>query len=294
VNELARSDLIKAWSAIGVHFPEDPLNGLRERDRLQLMKCTSCGFRFFDPALVGDANFYSALHSGSKSYYVSERDEFKWALKIAARRGLKRVLDVGCGEGAFLNLARKQSLQTSGLELNSQAANICRRNGHHVYSCLLTNMKKEPTAPHFDLITAFQVLEHVSSPVEFLRDAAELLTADGCIAVAVPNEHGVVRLCPFDPHQWPPHHISRWRLKDLHYLGRICGLEVVDHSGDILHGGEIAHFWNLHNRLASVLDKKRHPGSELAPAVISFFYRNSGMKFIFPRRGPSIYALFKK
>jgi len=155
-------------------------------------------------------------------------------------------------------------------------------------------MSRNPPIERFDLITAFQVLEHVSDPVEFLRHAAVLLSAGGYMGVAVPNEHGVVRLCPFDPHQWPPHHISRWRVKDLRHLGKLCGLKIVATGADRLLGGELVYFWKLHNRLASVMNKEEYAGPELVPVMLSFLYRKLGMKFIFPRCGPSIYALYKK
>jgi SAM-dependent methyltransferase len=152
----------------------------------------------------------------------------------------------------------------------------------------------EQTRAGFDLITFFQVVEHLPDPVTTLKQATALLNPGGYISVAVPSADGVYRLVPWDPHQWPPHHISRWHLKDFGQLARAVPLRLVESGGDILVGSQLEYFWNLHNRLAPALGEPPRWGRETLPAVISFLYRKTGMKFVFPKWGCSIYACFQK
>ena len=97
----------------------------------------------------------------------------------------------------------------------------------------------------------------------------------------------------WDPPQWPPHHISRWYLKDFPRLAQESGLELMECGGDVLFGSGIEERWKLDNRLRDVLGKPRRPGGNFLPGLISFLYRKTGMRFVFPRKGTSIYAYFK-
>jgi SAM-dependent methyltransferase len=293
MSKLSSADLSEAWSQLEVRFSEQAWAVLCGRGEVELLECQGCGFRFFDRSLAGEGTFYAELQKQIPTYYSSVRPEFKWTLKQARKLSLRTVLDVGCGTGSFLDLAKGAGLVTHGLELNVQAAEISRRKGHCIYPSLLDELELEQPAQRFDLITAFQVLEHVVDPLRFLRDAKRLIKDRGFIAVGVPNEKGLHCLCPWDPHQWPPHHITRWRPADLRNLCKPTQLELVRLGSDPLLGGEAEHFWNLHNKVAAALGKKKYPGNSLLPGCLSLLYRFSGCKFVFPRRGPNIYALYR-
>src|SRR6185369_28762 len=114
----------------------------------------------------------------------------------------------------------------------------------------------------------------------------------GCVAVAVPAADGVLRLAPSDPHQWPPHHLSRWRLKDFQQLATATGLTILESGGDHLLGSEILYFGELQHRLAPTLGQAPKGGGLIR--LLTLFYRKTGMKWLLPRRGMSIYAYFQR
>ena len=293
VARCAVPELLRAWRVLGVELSPAALEVFEGRTAAELFECHGCGFRYFDLTLAGSGRFYSELQKQQGTYYAADRAEFSWTLDQAARFGLRQVLDVGCGTGAFLDLARGRGFETFGLELNPTAAEAAREKGHQLFSFDLAGLAAWESHRRFDLITIFQVLEHVSNPLGVVRDALRLLRPQGCLALGVPHEKFISRLCPWDPHQWPPHHVTRWRRRDLPALGRRCGLEVVSTGGDRVVGGEARHFWDLHNRLARELGRPAHRGGEWLPGALSFVYRKAGLKHIFPRVGPSIYALFR-
>src|SRR6266849_2408899 len=165
-------------------------------------------------------------------------------------------MDVGCGSGAFLELPKKAGLLTFGIDLNPQAARVSTQKGHNVYNCSMAEFCTGKTHERLNLVTAFEVLEHVADPVGFLSSAAGLLKPGGYLAVSVPNRSGVIRLCEENPHQWPPHHLSWWRLRDLARIGERCNLEIVKIGGDILMGGQIELFGKLRNELRTVWGEK--------------------------------------
>jgi hypothetical protein len=127
-----------------------------------------------------------------------------------------------------------------------------------------------------------------------MKEAVSLLKPGGYIAVAVPFADGAYRLIPYDPHQWPPHHVSRWRLADLQQLAASVNMKLTESGGDILVGTAIEQFWNMHNRLAPVVGRPKRRGGQLLPKAISLVYQKTGMKYFFPEWGASIYGYFQK
>ncbi len=287
-------DLQKAWRALGVTFSADAWKTMNGTGSAELFECLECGFRFCDPGLAGNGRFYTELEAQRTGYYPAEVPEFTRTLAWAGVRKLRTVLDVGCGDGAFLDLAREAGMGTAGIELNRKAAEVCRSKGHHVSMIPLAELATDSLGSRYDLVTLFQVLEHVPDPVSFLRQASTLLRQGGYVSVAVPNDRGIYRICPLEPHEWPPHHITRWRQNDLRELGARCGLRVVKSGANRLLGSEAEHFWGLHNRIAAALGQPPHPGGTVLPKLLSFFYRKLGMKFILPGLGTSVYAIYQR
>ncbi len=291
VDQLTGKELRDLWKVLGANFTAEAWP-IRDDQAIERFQCDTCGFLFSDPALAGNEAFYKQLEHSE--YFSPHRDEFQRTLDFARGQGLKRLLDVGCGSGIFLDLARNAGFQTFGVELNANAAEKARQKGHRVFNRLLSDLNLEQTGGTFDLITLFQVLEHVPSPVQILTEAKSLLQPGGFISVAVPSADGLSNFAPWDPGLWPPHHVSLWQLSDFPVLAQPIGMPLIESGGDILLGGGIEQRWNLRNRLAPVVGKPRLPGGTGFPALVGFIYRKTGMKFIFPKRGSSIYAYFRK
>ncbi|MCZ6677112.1 MAG: class I SAM-dependent methyltransferase, partial [Candidatus Poribacteria bacterium] len=101
--------------------------------------------------------------------------------------GLGRILDVGCGIGTFLHLAREHGWKTYGVDPSeSGTAFACNQYGLDVFCGDLF----EANFPdqHFDVITLYHVLEHISQPNPFLHELHRLLKPKtGLLVIEVPN-----------------------------------------------------------------------------------------------------------
>ncbi len=95
----------------------------------------------------------------------------------------KKVLDLGSGQGDYLQFFGQGSL---GLDLSPKNLESARKKGLRVKQADFNNL--DQPVGKFEVVFASHILEHVESPVEFLRFAKRSLKAKGILIVSVPNE----------------------------------------------------------------------------------------------------------
>lgn len=100
-------------------------------------------------------------------------------------RGRKlRLLDIGCGNGAFLYMARQAGWLTFGVEPDPVARRLAEASGHEARPHVSNWIGSED---QFDAITMSHVIEHVHDPLELLMIAFALLRPGGHLFVETPN-----------------------------------------------------------------------------------------------------------
>ena len=103
----------------------------------------------------------------------------------APSAGASRLLDVGCGNGDFLQVARDCGYEVTGLEPDPQAVATARSQGLAVEQGTLTSASF--AADSFDHITLSHVLEHVHAPAAALAQVLRLLKPGGRLWVSLPS-----------------------------------------------------------------------------------------------------------
>ena len=102
--------------------------------------------------------------------------------------GAGRYLDVGCGSGGSLGVARALGWRVAGIEMDDAAATLARRFTDELH---VGDILTAPFVPgRFDVVTAFHVLEHVPDPIAVARRMLEWLAPGGLLIVEVPNAGG--------------------------------------------------------------------------------------------------------
>lgn len=170
---------------------------------LGISRCQSCGLHFTRPRLV-DHNVstrhaaYRALlekygaearsgrfHKNSNYRYYLEHAEP--LLEIHGRSRPYRVLDIGAHCGFFLRFAAERGYQARGIEPAPAMVRFAREmNGVERIEEGLFGPESLP-GQMFDLVTLFDVLEHVPRPVELLRTVREKLYPGGLALCKVPH-----------------------------------------------------------------------------------------------------------
>ena len=107
-------------------------------------------------------------------------------------KGKGRILDIGCATGIDLSGLQKEGWECFGVEPNSMAAEYAReRFGLNVINGYLEDIKFQDN--YFDLVTIFDVLEHVPNPISFVSEVHRILKPSGWLIATLPNSDALER-----------------------------------------------------------------------------------------------------
>lgn len=116
----------------------------------------------------------------------------EFELKIKARP--ISLLDYGCGQGDFLLLARSRGWVVTGIEFSKSGRDLCVRRGLKSIFSNVHELQCESRNLSFDLITSFEVLEHLTHPSQFFDFARRSLKVGGYALMTTPNANSLSRL----------------------------------------------------------------------------------------------------
>lgn len=120
----------------------------------------------------------------TNQYYSYKRPEMLGFIPS----GVKKVLDVGCGEGSFsLSVKNKFNAEVWGIEINPKAAEIAQKNIDKVLVGDAIKIINDIPNSYFDCIVFNDVLEHMIDPYTVLEKMKTKLTNEGVIVCSIPN-----------------------------------------------------------------------------------------------------------
>jgi len=194
---IAPADLARAIEALGPE-PRQCLvcSGARferlfRRSEKWFWRCRDCELVFVHdiyPEFVEDTGHLEGTYvfdrldvAGPKK--LAKYDRFLELLEPARASG--RLLEVGCGQGLFLERARQRGWQASGVEILEPVALRARERGLEVF--LGTLPEARLPAESFDVVVMREVIEHVVEPVALLREVQRVLRPGGLAALGTGN-----------------------------------------------------------------------------------------------------------
>lgn len=161
----------------------------------------------------------------------AERD----ARHLKAPGADSRLVDIGCGSGAFVRRAGALGYQAEGLEFDHKAVEAGVASGINVLQGGLPDTGLPDR--HYEAVTVSQVIEHVHDPVAALRDVFRILKPGGSVWLATPNMkaegHEVFGPC------WrglePPRHRVVFSADGLRHVLRETGFTDIEfmHTGPV-------------------------------------------------------------
>ncbi|MDM8561534.1 class I SAM-dependent methyltransferase [Candidatus Parabeggiatoa sp. HSG14] len=140
---------------------------------------------------------------------VKRREQtMKTVSKLLSKRYSEiRLLDVGCSNGAFIWIAKQLGIKAEGVEPAVKAAKAATELGLKVHLGFLENIKLPENA--FDVITLFEVIEHISNPMVLLAECYRILCPGGILVIGTGNTNSWTRRILK----------SRWDFFDIHQHG---------------------------------------------------------------------------
>ena len=228
IHDLPRDFL---FTQLAGYFHAPPPVGIIEAN-YSLWRCIETGFEFCDPPLPGNAAFYEWV-SGFASYYPGFRWEYGEVARMLKSGNFStpdfKVLDVGCGKGDFLRaLDFLPPQKKSALDVNKPAVRVCREQGFNAFcGTVETAIASGFLKPaEFPVVTSFHCLEHVSHPVEFVRELLRATASGGKLYLSTPYSPMSFERDWFDILNHPPHHMTRWNLMAYRRLAEILGVKM--------------------------------------------------------------------
>jgi SAM-dependent methyltransferase len=205
LERISVQQLIRDWYDA---FSIDITNELSGLDEIIVYRCEDTKLIFYYPfELAGSETRYSQL-SKFDWYYMPRKWEHDAAIEDLV--GCRKILEVGCGQGAFIErLIREYAFEAVGIELNHSAVEVAQAKHLPVFSMNLQDFSKIKRG-YFDAVCAFQVLEHISDPLGFLRNTVNAIKVGGKLILSVPNSESFTKYAENNLLDQPPHHMHRW------------------------------------------------------------------------------------
>jgi len=223
--------------------------------RYNIIRCDMCEFIHAIPIPSEEAlgrYYQTEFYEKEKPSYIDRynADRVWWTMThrrnihaaatfISKQNGtMPRVLDVGTGPGIFLDTAAMFDWDTWGIEPSRICAKRARRAGHNIFQGTLKEFREDATN-QFQFVHAYEVLEHVSHPLEFLEDCAALLLPHGLVGLVVPNDYNTLQLraesdLKIGKKRWwlaPPQHLNYFTPLALQNLMIKAGFEILEVRG---------------------------------------------------------------
>ena len=205
------------------------INQLTGYSKDYLVQCENCKFVFAQriptlPELIAHYETYPRTNSISDitiKRYNELLDYFE------AFRNTNNIIDVGCGDGFFLETAKKRGWNVYGTEYTDIAIKICNEKGITMHQGKLDT--RNYAVDFFDVITSFEVIEHINNPTEEIQNFAGIIRKGGIVYVTTPNFNSAARL--YLKNTWTvieyPEHLSYYTRKTLSYLFEKNGFKTI-------------------------------------------------------------------
>jgi SAM-dependent methyltransferase len=216
--------------------------GVERWDPYTLHRCPECDVIFADPMDPAGAGFYEdpgGHGCGCLEEIYRERkfvrkgwDSLSQNGRLVLKRGPApggRLLDIGCGEGLFLHYARRR-YRVTGIDIDRDAVATARQmyGVDRVYPMSLKEFNRIFGNQRFDVITMFDVLEHLDDPMGHLTIVKDLLTPEGVLVISLPNrDRKSFSADMMAIADYPPNHMTRWNAAALRNFITHLGFEVI-------------------------------------------------------------------
>lgn len=161
----------------------------------KLLRCRTCRFVYMqETPSPEELNAHYKHYSYNREQYISPITEKRFDELLDGfekYRKNNRLLDLGCGAGFFAARALKKGWDVHGTEYSEKAVELCLSKGIKMQKAPIEQNDFHPL--EFDVVTSFEVVEHLSYPLQEVRLAESLLRPGGLLYLTTPNYNALAR-----------------------------------------------------------------------------------------------------
>jgi len=193
------------------------LKVLRGYEKDHLVRCRKCSFVFSSriPSAEELVTFYEGYQRANAISPITIKRYHELLDQFEEFRSTGNIIDIGCGDGYFLEVAKERGWNVFGVEFTDEALEVCSAKGITMLRGPLEAANYEPD--FFDVVTSFEVIEHIYNPRKEVSDIRTILRKDGLFYVTTPNFNSISRSVL--GHKWTilnyPEHLSYYTRKTM-------------------------------------------------------------------------------
>jgi SAM-dependent methyltransferase len=226
---VSTTQIAESWAQARVHgadASEDAIRALVRddvaSDQVEFLICSACRLEFANPGCTWKS-----------AHYPQEEHGLGWDHEQALRElrtiPKGKLLDIGCADGQFLERAAGLGHLVSGVDFSPEDVDSARRKGFDVYAGDLSHGNELIRAGRkFDIVTMFQVIEHLEEPDAVFSQIAQICEPGALLMVGCPSHLRYTRayahparIGKSDYWDYPPQHSLRWTPQALtDFVGR--------------------------------------------------------------------------
>lgn len=196
-----------------------------------LVKCKNCSLVFANkvPSAKELDDHYSNYGRNDYLSPITIKRYNELLDKFEKYRNNNNILDIGCGIGYFLEEAKKRGWNVYGTEYTDEAISICEKKGIQLNK---GKLNPENYKIKFDVITSFEVIEHINNPVEELNNIKSILRDEGLFYLTTPNFNAINRF--YLKEKWNvivyPEHLTYYTKSTLKKLIQKQGFKTISNK----------------------------------------------------------------
>lgn len=215
------------------------------------VKCNKCQMVYLNPVFKDEylEDYYRNNHS-VQSEVVENDSDFYSRLYNQGLDSVDKlidenssILDIGCSAGVFLDIAKSRGWSTFGIELNETEFLHCKNKGHVVYN---TGLEHVELSTRFDVISLWDVFEHIKDGRRYLSDLKPHLNSDGVVFLQIPSADALAaRILQESCNMFDGlEHVNLYSLKAIKKLADDCGFDLLSVTSVISEMGVIDNYLN--------------------------------------------------
>lgn len=154
----------------------------------QIVQCKKCGLIYVSPQLKQKYILRGYVDADGRDYISQEKARTQSFTRsmctIESFKKKGKILDFGCGAGFFLKEAKAKKWQVIGIEPNKQLAYYAKK---HFKISVKSKLTKQLSDDYFDVVTLWDVLEHLQNPKSILETITKKIKKNGLLIISTPN-----------------------------------------------------------------------------------------------------------